>query len=311
MKDLALTEPGGDPLPGLFKIATVFAKGGMFPTHRDEAQCATKLIIGAEYGLSPLESMNGLHVIQGKIVLAAGTMASAIKRSGKYDYRSQSSEVECKITFFDVTGKEPRPIGTTVFTMDDAQRAGLRGDNWRKYPKAMLFARCISAGYKEHCPDALGAGPVYVEAQGESEIGGAIPTSEPASFPSTTGGANAAPPVVVVDHEPPPSPPAEGGRKPSLRGEMVPATAAIKVRKIERGEKERDSHGSLYARHQIVASNGTKFETLEDEVIERLEQALAEKETVDVEWLDAKYGDKYVRQIVAVNEHVKVELGEF
>ena len=91
----------------------------------------------------------------------------------------------------------------------------------------------------------------------------------------------------------------------------MPATAAIKVRKIERGEKERDSHGALYARHQIVASNGTKFETLEDEVIERLEQAFAEKETVDVEWLDAKYGDKYVRQIVAVNEHVKVELGEF
>jgi hypothetical protein len=34
----------------------------------------------------------------------------------------------------------------------------------------MLFARCISAGYKTHCPDALGAAPVYVEAHGETEI---------------------------------------------------------------------------------------------------------------------------------------------
>jgi hypothetical protein len=54
--------------------------------------------------------------------------------------------------------------------VEDAKRAGLSGDNWRKYTRAMLFARCISAGYKTHCPDALGAAPVYVEAHGETEI---------------------------------------------------------------------------------------------------------------------------------------------
>jgi hypothetical protein len=42
----------------------------------------------------------------------------------------------------------------------------------------MLFARCISAGYKTHCPDALGAAPVYVEAHGETEIPD-DPKSEP------------------------------------------------------------------------------------------------------------------------------------
>ena len=54
--------------------------------------------------------------------------------------------------------------------MEDAKRAGLSGDNWQKYTRAMLFARCISAGYQTHCPDALGAAPVYVEAHGETEI---------------------------------------------------------------------------------------------------------------------------------------------
>jgi hypothetical protein len=115
--------------------------------------------------------MSGLHIIKGKAVLAANLMAAAIKRAGKYDYRSAVNDDEARIEFRQRTvdgGWET--IGITSFTMDDAKRAGLGGDNWRKYPKAMLFARAISAGYKQHCPDALGAAPVYVEAHGETEI---------------------------------------------------------------------------------------------------------------------------------------------
>jgi hypothetical protein len=53
---------GGD----LFRIADVFAKSGMFPEARDAAQCAAKLIVGQGLGLTPYDSMNGLHIIQGK-----------------------------------------------------------------------------------------------------------------------------------------------------------------------------------------------------------------------------------------------------
>jgi hypothetical protein len=118
--------------------------------------------------------MNGLHLIQGKAVLAANTMAAAIKRSGKYDYRAVTNDDACTITFYDLSRVDksgvPLQIGTTTFSMDDARRAGLGGQNWKKYPRAMLFARAISAGYREHCPDALGAAPVYVEQHGETEI---------------------------------------------------------------------------------------------------------------------------------------------
>jgi hypothetical protein len=106
-------------------------------------------------------------------------MAAAIKRSGKYDYRAETDDEACSITFFDLSQRDrsgvPLQIGTTTFSMDDARRAGLGGQNWKKYPRAMLFARAISAGYREHCPDALGAAPVYVEAMGETEI----PREEP------------------------------------------------------------------------------------------------------------------------------------
>ena len=178
---------GGD----LFRIADVFAKSGMFPEARDAAQCAAKLIVGQGLGLTPYDSMNGLHIIQGKAVLAANTMAAAIKRSGKYDYRAETDDEACSITFFDLSQRDrsgvPLQIGTTTFSMDDARRAGLGGQNWKKYPRAMLFARAISAGYREHCPDALGAAPVYVEQHGETEIpraetGG---KNEPAALPAS------------------------------------------------------------------------------------------------------------------------------
>lgn len=184
MADIIPHDQGGGDL---FRVAEVFAASGMFPDHRDAAQCAAKLIVGQGLGLTPYDSMNGLHIIQGKAVLAANTMAAAIKRSGRYDYRAVTDDEACEITFYDVTIKDengrPSIIGTTTFTMDDAKRAGLGGQNWKKYPRAMLFARAISAGYREHCPDALGAAPVYVEQHGETEI----------PRPPTTGGKNAPP----------------------------------------------------------------------------------------------------------------------
>ncbi|MFO0451974.1 MAG: hypothetical protein ACK52I_25550 [Pseudomonadota bacterium] len=152
-------------------VASVFRASGMFPDIQSEAAAATKIIIGRGLGITDFDAMSGLHIIKGKAVLAANLMAAAIKRAGKYDYRAAVNDDEARIEFRQRTHEGGwETIGITSFTMEDAKRAGLGGDNWRKYPKAMLFARAISAGYKAHCPDALGAAPVYVEAHGESEI---------------------------------------------------------------------------------------------------------------------------------------------
>lgn len=154
----------------LVEMGRIFAASGMFPEHRDAAQCATKLIVGRGMGLNPYDAMS-LHFIQGKVVLGANHMAAAIKRSGKYTYRADSNDEACSITFFEIMPSgEREEIGTTTFTLDDAKRAGLGGTNWKKYPKAMLFARAISQGYRTHAPDALGCAPVYVESHGETEI---------------------------------------------------------------------------------------------------------------------------------------------
>lgn len=165
-------------------VAKVFKESGMFPDIQSEAAACAKIIIGRGLGLTDFDAMSGLHIIKGKAVLAANLMAAAIKRAGKYDYRANCTDTECSITFF---GRDANnawdQIGEAAFSLEDAKRAQLSGDNWRKYPKAMLFARCISAGYKQHCPDALGAAPVYVESHGETEITEDAPVVAPVARP--------------------------------------------------------------------------------------------------------------------------------
>jgi cell division septation protein DedD len=199
-------------------VAQVFKASGMFPDIQSEAAACAKIIIGRGLGLSDYDAMTGLHIIKGKAVLAANLMAASIKRAGKYDYRATCSDTECSIVFFGRTmdGKWEE-IGTTEFTLEDARRAQLGGDNWRKWPKAMLFARCISSGYKQHCPDALGAAPVYVEAHGETEIVEDAPRSR-AALP--------APEVVEATTLPQDAPVAVEAPKPVRKRKAAPEASA-------------------------------------------------------------------------------------
>jgi len=46
--------------------------------------------------------------------------------------------------------------------MEDAGNAGLIArDNWKKYPRNMLFSRAMSNGAKWHCPDVGAGAPIY------------------------------------------------------------------------------------------------------------------------------------------------------
>jgi hypothetical protein len=91
-------------------------------------------------------------------------MASMVKGSGKYDYRiTESNEKKCSIDFYQKTVTpdgilNSEMIGNSTFTIEDARKAGTQ--NLEKFPKNMLFARCISNGVKFYTPDVF-SGPVY------------------------------------------------------------------------------------------------------------------------------------------------------
>nr|QNL31652.1 MAG: hypothetical protein [Bacteriophage sp.] len=148
----------------IYKVSDILAKSGMFGDVQSAAKCFVKVLAGKELGIPAFASMTGIHLIQGKPALSANLMASLIKGSGKYRYKKIKHTPEvCELEFFELWQNNWESLGISSFSKDDAQAAGLLGGNpnWKKYPKNMLFARAISNGFREFCPDlALGA-PVY------------------------------------------------------------------------------------------------------------------------------------------------------
>jgi len=150
------------------QLGEVLAKSGFFQDSQSAAQAIVKILAGRELGFGPVASMTGVNVIKGKVSLSANLIAASVKRSGRYNYRvAKMDDTTCTIKFFE--GKEE--IGESTFTMADAKQAGLAGDNWRKFPKNMLFARAMSNGAKWFCPD-LSGGPLYTPDELGAEIDG-------------------------------------------------------------------------------------------------------------------------------------------
>lgn len=137
-------------------IGKIFAESGMFPDVKSQAQAVVKILAGRELGLSPFESMKNIYLVNGKLAIQSNALASLIKSNNKYDYRVDVlTDQECKITFLRIKGEKPEEVGTSEFTFKDAAKAGLvNKDNWKSYPKNMLFARALANGVRFYCPDA-------------------------------------------------------------------------------------------------------------------------------------------------------------
>src|SRR3954470_3498620 len=141
------------------QLGRLLAASGYFTDARDAAQAVVKVLAGHEIGFGPIASMTGVYIVKGRVTLSANLMAAAIKRHPRYDFRVRSlTNDACEVVFFE-DGKE---AGASEFTMNDARIAGLAGgDNWKKFPRNMLFARAVSNGAKFFCPDVFAGAPIY------------------------------------------------------------------------------------------------------------------------------------------------------
>ena len=144
----------------LKQLAETFARSGFFKDASEMSKAVVKIMAGHELGFTPVVSMTGIHIIEGKISLGAHLLASLIRQHPDYDYRIiKHTNEECVIECL-MNGVK---IGESSFTMDDAKLAGLvrNGSPWTKFPRNMLFARALSNAHAFHFPDALSGGRGY------------------------------------------------------------------------------------------------------------------------------------------------------
>lgn len=169
----------------LAQLGQVFAASGYFADARDAAQAIVKIQAGKELGFGPVASMTGIFIVKNRVTMSASIMAAAIKRSKPYDYRiKELTDQSCTLVF----SQDGQVVGESSFSMTDARKAGLdKGDNWKGYPRNMLFARALSNGAKWYCPDVF-CGPVYTPdelgVQVDGETGEPLNVIEVAPLPA-------------------------------------------------------------------------------------------------------------------------------
>ena len=135
----------------------------LWPSINTPEKAAVVIARSQSYGLCPTVVADGFYFVGGKPAMSAQLIATLVKRSDKYNFRvRKKTDKSCQIEFFERDNGKWESLGVEEFTMEMAQRAKLAsGVNWQKFPEAMLWARCLTAGVRARCPDALGGGPVY------------------------------------------------------------------------------------------------------------------------------------------------------
>lgn len=137
----------------LVTMAELYSKGGLVPTALigNPAAVFTILTAGVELGIGPATALRAIHIIEGRASLSAGIMVGLAMQAGvNFEYQQQNAEA-CRIKW-----TRGESSGIVTFTMADAKTAGLSDKtNWKKYPAAMLTARCQSMAARQSAPDRL------------------------------------------------------------------------------------------------------------------------------------------------------------
>jgi len=155
---------------GIMQQAEMLVKSGFLPDHIKNAQQAAAIILmGRELDIPPMQALRSIYVVHGNPSANAQLMGALIRRAGHSYHVDTLTETECAITFqrdaYSILNK-PASYTHTV-TMEEARRLHWHQDwdkqtrqwkdkfAWKRYPKALLFSRCLSAGARIEMSDAI------------------------------------------------------------------------------------------------------------------------------------------------------------
>jgi hypothetical protein len=220
MTQLAVRQNGGEM--DIQTLGAVLVKSGFFADTREQAQAIVKVLAGRELGFGPIASMQGVYIVKANLV------GAAIQRSGKYGYEIVTlTDDECELHFYSTADPRKRADGfTSRFTIEDAKKAGILSENYRKFPRNMLFSRALTNGARWYCPEVFN-GPIYTpeemgaEVDHEGEVV-ALPAIEARTVDTSTG--------EILDAEPAPMPQSMAIPPREQAPTLLPAEAATQAR---------------------------------------------------------------------------------
>jgi len=139
-------------------IAEVMVKAG-FGNLKNKEQAFVAMQLGAGVGLTPMQAMLGVSVINGKPALYGDTMLAVVKASGLLEYIKEEIVGKDDMMVAKCTVKrkgEPEPV-CHEWSVADAKKAGKWGTAgvWTQYGKRMLQMRPRGFSLRDAFPDLL------------------------------------------------------------------------------------------------------------------------------------------------------------
>ena len=148
------------------------------------ASCVLAIQAGAEIGLSPMQAMQSIAVVNGRPSIFGDAALAVAKASPVCEYVTETIEGEGEQMVATCTAKRRGYPAATVsrFTVADAKKASLWGKSgpWSQYPKRMLQMRARGFALRDAFPDVLRGLVTAEEAQDYPQ---ATATPEPAREP--------------------------------------------------------------------------------------------------------------------------------
>ena len=145
--------------PRDMREAMIFARAvvesGLAPQAKTPEAAFAMIAMGAELGLTAMQSLRSIYLIDGKPTLSADLIVGLVKRSSVCLYfRLVESDAE-SATYETLRRGEPELVRYT-YSIVDARRAGLhRRRFWTQHPAAMLRARGASTLARMVYPDLV------------------------------------------------------------------------------------------------------------------------------------------------------------
>lgn len=214
-----------------FKAAAMVAQVGICGITSPE-DALIRILQGRRFGLGIVDSCRLVYVVDGRPAFDATFMQGLAQKNPSVEKFECTEDTDDKVTY-EIKRREWSKSQLVTWTMADAQRAGLlsRGrdpskNNWNKYPRQMLHARCKAEGARRVDPETLSG--LYTR---EEVTDGAHLDTDQAAEPRTL---KAAPPPPAAEPEPvqvaPAPPPAPApAEKPARAAKAAPAPAPAPV----------------------------------------------------------------------------------
>lgn len=161
-KDLVETKLGDfKSIEEMKKWATAIIDSGLLPNNIDiPEQVITIVQHGKEIGLTPHIALNNIHVIAGRPVISSSMLGAMLKKHGvewiiEEDFVDADDNKRTTYKFF-WKSKITETVLDTKFsiTWNQMELAGYtEKQNWQKYPKEMMRARCLTYAVRALFPE--------------------------------------------------------------------------------------------------------------------------------------------------------------